>query len=162
MLSLSILGFVIFVILKSKKLRLLRGHLLSNAVKIMLFISDTWYYIPTKLCTMAGSIHLFKITGMLTPENVKWKRNILWDVIELDWKEINVTLNGNKINLPASVTIKLREKFKIRDYVKREPMLFHIMSKQGMMVYFGIQQSFRKSIWFNRYSSRDGSPFSCK
>ena len=36
-----------------------------------------------KLCRMAGSIILFKITGMLTSENVKLKRNILWDVIEL-------------------------------------------------------------------------------
>ena len=35
---------------------------------------------------MAGSIHLFKITGTLTPENVKLKINIFWDIIELDWK----------------------------------------------------------------------------
>ena len=40
---------------------------------------------------------------MLTPETVKLKRNIFWYVIELDWKEVNVTLNGNKINLPKSV-----------------------------------------------------------
>ena len=51
------------------------------------------------------SIHLFQITRMLTLQNVKLKRNILWDIIELDWREVNVTLNGNKINLPISVTI---------------------------------------------------------
>ena len=67
---------------------------------------------------MAGSIHLFKITGKLTPEHIKLKRNILWDVIELDWKEVSMTLNGNKINLPASVIIPLRDKFKIRCIVK--------------------------------------------
>ena len=60
-LSLSILGLVIFIILKSKKLQLFRGQLFSNAVKIMLFISDTQYYVPIKLCNMAGSIHLFKL-----------------------------------------------------------------------------------------------------
>ena len=44
----------------------------------MLFISDTQYYVHIKLCRMAGSIHLFKITGKLTPENVKLKKkNIL-------------------------------------------------------------------------------------
>ena len=47
----------------------------------MLFISDAQSYVP------AGSIHLFKITGKPTPEHVKLKRNILWDVIELDWKK---------------------------------------------------------------------------
>ena len=73
---------------------------------------------------MAGSIHLFKITGMLTPENVKLKTNILYDVIELDWKEVNVTLNRNKINLPTSVTIKFKDKFKFRCIVKREPCFF--------------------------------------
>ena len=56
----------------------------SNAVKIMLFISDGQYHVPVKLCKTAGSIHLLKITGRVTPENVKLKRNILWYVMELD------------------------------------------------------------------------------
>ena len=85
MLGLSILGLLIFVVLKSTKLRLFRGNLFSNAGKTMLFILDTQYYLPIKLGRMVGSIHLFKITGTLTPENVKLKRNILWHVIDLDW-----------------------------------------------------------------------------
>ena len=71
MFSLSIESLVIFVILKSRKLKLFTGHLFSITVKIMLFISDTQYYVPIKLCRTAGSIHLFKIMGSLTPENVK-------------------------------------------------------------------------------------------
>ena len=101
MLSLSILGIVIFIILKLRNLKLFRGHLFTNAVKIMLFISDAQYYVSIKLCRMAGSIYPFKITGMFTPEKVKLKTNILWDIIELHWMEVNVTLNGNKINLPT-------------------------------------------------------------
>ena len=42
-----------------------------------------------------------------------------------------MTLNGNKVNLPKSVTIKFRDKFKIRRMMKREPLLFHVMLKQG-------------------------------
>ena len=79
----------------------------------------------------AGSIHLFKITGTLTFENVNLKRNKNWDITEKDLMEVNVTLNRNKINLPKSVTIKFKHKFKIRCIVKREPLLFHIMLKQG-------------------------------
>ena len=52
--------------------------------------------------------------------------------MELDWKEVKLTLNGNKINLPKSVTIKFRDKFKIRCIVKREPLVFPIMLKQGL------------------------------
>ena len=40
--------------------------------------------------------------------------------------------NGNKINLLTSVTIKLRDKFKIRHTVNTEPLLFYVMLKQGM------------------------------
>ena len=131
--SLSILGILIFIFLNARKLKLFRGHLFSNAVKIMMFMSDAQYYVSVKLCNTVGSIYLFKITGKLTPEHVKLKRNILWDVIELDWKEVSMTLNGNKINLQASVIIPFRDKFKIRHTVKWEPLLFHIMLKQGMM-----------------------------
>ena len=74
---------------------------------------------------------MFKITGTLTSENVKLKRNKIWDIMEVDWKDANVTLSRNKINLPKSVTIKVRDKFKIRHLVKRQPLLFHIMLKQG-------------------------------
>ena len=132
MLSLSIVGLVCLVILELRKLRLFRGHLFSNAVKIMLFISDTQYYVPIKLCRMARSIHLFKIMGMLTSEDVTLKRNILWEAIVLDWKEVNVPLNGNKINLSKTVTKRFRNKFKIRCIVKREPLFFHIILKQGL------------------------------
>ena len=72
-LSISIFGLVIFAVLHSRKLKLCRGHLFSNAVKIMLFISDVQYYVPIKLCKTAGSIHLFKITGTIVPEKVKLK-----------------------------------------------------------------------------------------
>ena len=90
MLSLSISGLLLFVILKSRKLKMFRGHLFSNAVKIMLFISDAQYYVPIKLCRRAGNIYLFKIMGSLTPENVKSERNLFLYVIEFHWKEVNV------------------------------------------------------------------------
>ena len=53
-------------------------------------------------------------------------------ITEIDWKEVNMTLNGNKIKLHTSVVIPLRDKFKIRRIIKRETLLFHIMLMQGM------------------------------
>ena len=64
-------GLVIFAVIHSRKLKLCIGHLFSTAVKIMPFISDVQYYVPIKLCKTAGSICLFKSTGMLKPENKK-------------------------------------------------------------------------------------------
>ena len=42
-----------------------------------------------------------------------------------------MTLNGNRVNLPKSVTIMFRDKFKIRHIMEREPLFLHIMLKQG-------------------------------
>ena len=51
---------------------------------------------------------------MLKPENIKLNKNYLWDTLEIDWKEVTVTFNGNKIDLPGVVIIKLQDKFKVR------------------------------------------------
>ena len=67
----TILGLVIVAILHYKKTKLCRGCMFSNAVKIMIFISDVQYYVPIKLCKTARSMHLFKIMGMLKPEKIK-------------------------------------------------------------------------------------------
>ena len=80
----------------------------------MIFISDVQNYIPVKLRKTAGSIHLFKISGMLKAENIKLNKNYLSDTLEIDWKEVTVTFNGNKIDLPRVVIIKLPDKFTIR------------------------------------------------
>ena len=92
-----LLGIVAFLTLNIRNLKLFKGHLFSNTVKIMLCISDGQYYIPVMLCKTVGNIHLFKITGKLLPEHVKLNKHILWDIIEIGWKEVNMTLNRNKI-----------------------------------------------------------------
>ena len=85
-------GLVMFAVLHPRKLKLCRGCMFSNAVKIMIFILDVQYYVPIKLRKTAGSIHLFKITGMLKPENVKLYQNYIWYTIDMGWKEVNMIL----------------------------------------------------------------------
>ena len=115
-----------------RKSRLCKGHRFSNAVKIMIFISDVQNYGPIKFCKTAGSIHLFTIIGMLKAKNIKLNKYYLWDTLEIDWKEVTVTFNGNKIDLPRVVIIKLQDKIKVRSLMNREPLLFHLMLKQGI------------------------------
>ena len=52
-------------------------------------------------------------------------------MLDIDWKEVRMTLNGNKFNLLSSVTIPFRDKFGIRRLVSKEPLLLHVMLKQG-------------------------------
>ena len=108
-----ILGLVRVTIWHNRNSKFCRGHTFSDAVKIMVFISDVQNYIPIKLCKTAGSIHLFRITGMLKAENIKLNKKDIWNILEIGWIEITVTFNENKINLPRVVTIKLQDKINV-------------------------------------------------
>ena len=116
---LTILSLAVVTILHYRKSKFCTGCTFSNAVKIMVFISDVQNYIPKKLCKTAGSIYLFRITGMLKAENIKLNKNYIWDTLEIEWKEVKVTFNGNEINLPRVVTIKLQGKIKVRCLMNR-------------------------------------------
>ena len=119
----TILGLVMVTILHYRKSKFSKGHTFSNAVKILVFISDVQNYIPIKLCKTAGNIHLFKITGTPKAENIKLNKNYIWDTLEIDWKEVTRAFNENKINLPRVITIKLQDKIKGRHLIKNEPLL---------------------------------------
>ena len=133
--TLTCITLVLTVLCLVMVAELWRGHMFSNTVKIMIFISDVQYYVSIKLCKPAGSIHLFKNIGTLKPENIKLNQNYIWDTLEIEWKEVSVTFNDNQINLPRVVTIKLKDKIKIRCLMKKEPLLFHIMLKQGITLF---------------------------
>ena len=42
-----------------------------------------------------------------------------------------MTFNGKAINLLKSITIKLQDKFKVRCMMESQPLLSHLMVKQG-------------------------------
>ena len=93
-LSLIILGVMFLVIEKVHKMPIYRKLQYSNTIKILIFISNIRSYIPIKLCKTIGSIHLFKLTGSLQRDDIKLHRNKVWNVLEIDWKNITVTVNG--------------------------------------------------------------------
>ena len=100
-LSLILIGVMFLPIEKLYKMPLFRKYWYSNAIKIMMFISNIKSYVPIKLCKTLGSIHLLKLTGSINRENVTLHRNTIWDIMEIDWQNVTVTLNGSVVNLPG-------------------------------------------------------------
>ena len=133
--SIILLCILFLTIEKLYRMPMFRKYCYSNTIRIMLFISDIKLYVPIKLCKTSGSIHLFKLTGSLNKENITLHKNTIWDVIEIDWQPVTVTLSGNVINLPSSVIIPFRDKFKIGLIIKSRPLLLHLMLKQGQTWY---------------------------
>ena len=100
-----------------------------------MFISNVKSYVPVKLCKTSGSIHLFKLMGNIQRDNITLHQNSVWDILEIDWRNVMVTINGNVVNLPGSVIIPFRDKFKIRQMIGSKPLLLHLMLKQGQTWY---------------------------
>ena len=134
-LSIILLCILFLTIEKLYRMPIFRKYHYSNTIKIMLFISDIKSYVPLKLCKTSGSIHLFNLTGSINKENITLHKNTLWDIMEVDWRPVTITLSGNIINLPGSVIIPFRDKFKIRQIIKSRPLLLHLMLEQGQTWY---------------------------
>ena len=136
--NLVIINFIRCFVFDNRKIvqnAYIRKYWFSNTIKIIIFLSDIKSYIPIKLCKTSGSIHLFKLMGSINKENITLHKNTLWDIMEIDWWPVMATLNGNVINLPGSVIIPFRDKFKIRWMMKSRPLLLHLMLKQGQIWY---------------------------
>ena len=59
------------------------------------------------------------------PDKVKINKHYIWNILEVDWKEVNVTVTGKAINLQKSMTINFHDKFKVRHMMESQPLLFH-------------------------------------
>ena len=131
MLIIITLGMLYLVTNKIRKSSFFKGHLFSNNTKILLSVSNTYSYVPIKLCRVAGSIHLFRLKGRLNSENVKLKKNWIWDVLEIDWANISITLNNKEIDFTSSVIIPFKERYRARRLLRKHLLLFYIMFQQG-------------------------------
>ena len=119
----------------TQKCTIFKRRLYSNTVTVMLFFSDIKQYVPVKLYKTIGSIHLFQIYGQLTPDQITLEKKYLWDMIRIDWREVFVTLNGKIIQLPISVKIPLRDKYRLRCIMRKRSLLLCVMLRQGMSGY---------------------------
>ena len=88
LLTLLLLGIIFLIIEKAYRMPNFRKDWYSNTIKVMIFISNIKSYVPIKLCKAAGSIHLFKLLGRLQKEDIMLHRNKVWDILEIDWKNV--------------------------------------------------------------------------
>ena len=134
-LSLILIGVMFLTIDELYKMPIFRKYWYSNTIRIIIFLSNIKSYVPINLCKTSGSIHLFKLMGSINKENVTLHRNTIWDIMEIDWQTVTVTLNGSVVSLPGSLIIPFRDKFKITWMMRNRPLLLHLMLKQGQTWY---------------------------
>ena len=136
---LMILNLVIVMSLllrKIKKSILFWGQPFSNMVKIKLILADKKSYVSLNLNQSARNMHLFKLMGELSPNNVILKKNWIWDVLEVKWGNTSITLNDKEIHLPTTLLVPLIHKIKVwKLFNKINLMHIYIMLKQRQSWY---------------------------
>ena len=58
---------------------------------------------------------------------MKLKKNWIWDVLEIDWSHVSITLNDNEINLPRLVIIPFTERYRARRLLKQGKTWFSLV-----------------------------------
>ena len=118
---------------KLRKSRIFKGKLFSNTIKVKLFIADNHYYILLHLNKLAGSVHLFKLHGILSKENLVLKKNWILDVLEIDWTDVYLLHYHKEINLLVTVVIPIYYKYKLKQLLRKsrkDPLHLYIMLQQ--------------------------------
>ena len=77
---------------------------------------------------------------------LRLKKNWIWDVLEIDWSEVSITLNDNEIGLPSLVIIPFKERCRARRLLRKHLLLFYIMLKQGKTLFSLVQEPRNHSI----------------
>ena len=90
---------ILLVLIKIKKSKVFQEPLFTNMVNVNLFIANTQSYAPLELNRIARNVHLFKLTGTLLREKFTLKKNWIWDVLEVNWNNVLITLNDKEVNL---------------------------------------------------------------
>ena len=129
--NLAILNIMAFA--KLRKSRIFKGKLFSNTIKFKIFVADNHCYIPLHLNKLAGSVHLFKLHGILTKENLVLKKNWIWDVLEIDWTDMYLLQDHKEINLPVTVVIPMYYKYKLKQLLRKSrtnSLHLYLMLKQ--------------------------------
>ena len=112
---LSTLSVAIIIWQQWKNRNLCRGYIYGNVLDVKLVIGETTSYIPLNLRKIAGQRHKIRINALPHPTQVKLVRNCVWDTLTIDWQDVELTNDGDPIDLPSTIVVPLRAKFKIRE-----------------------------------------------
>ncbi len=140
---LTLAGLILCLYRQCRKLSWWRGIKFDRTTDIFLFISKGCYYIPIKLLTTTTGIHLIHASGQVNPGGIELHKNLIWDVLKIDWSNFHVGHPAGVIKLPPQVVMRLGVKIRVRRMMKaRAKVLISVMAKQG-------------GTWYNIVSQRE-------
>ena len=77
------------------KLTLYKGYKYAKHCILYLFINNKHYSVPIKLRTVSSNLHLFSVESEFLPTQISPTINLLWDVLQINWQMLKLTIKGN-------------------------------------------------------------------
>ena len=121
------------LILKAKQVRVCKGYLYSNAFHLILFVSYIYRYVSIWISNVSGYTRLFKVRWALNTDSVIFRKNYIWNTLDIDWSTIKILVNTKEIRLPLIYTIPVIHKYKVKRMMNKPNLSFHIMIRKGNM-----------------------------
>ncbi|MCG8621233.1 MAG: hypothetical protein MJE68_04410, partial [Proteobacteria bacterium] len=112
--AISTLSVIIVIWQQWKNKNLCRGYLYTNTFEIKLILGEETRFLPLKLKKMAGPLHRVGVNRLPTPGRLRLIRNWLWDSLTIDWDGIEMISGHETVQLPNTIVVPLRAKFKVR------------------------------------------------
>lgn len=118
------------------KLNWWRGTRFERTSTVYLFLCKGCYFVPVKILRTTAGLHVISSIGELGSDNLSLSKNLIWDVMNVDWSTIVVTIKDRPTLLPRSIPLLLKDKIRVRRmFSSKEVMKVHLMALQGKTWY---------------------------
>ena len=110
---------------------LIKGTQYARVCVLYVFVTYKCRYVPIKIATSKGLLCMFALHGEVVPSDIRLKKNLLWDTIHIDWKNILLTYNKKSVPLSQDITVSLWDKMRVRRMFGKKNLSVNIMIRQG-------------------------------
>ena len=100
-----------------KNKNLCRRYLYTNIFEIKLILGEDTRFLPLKLRKMAGPLHRVGINRIPSSRQINLIRGWMWDTLTINWSDIEMFSGDETIQLPNTIIVPLRAKFKVRQII---------------------------------------------
>ena len=128
----TFIGIIIYIFTCIHKIiKRWKGFRYSDTCKIQIFISKRNFYVPVTIYKRTGNPFGYTILESLQANCVTLQKNLLWDILKVDWGENIIKFENQGIPLKSRYLIPLKDKSRIRHIMRNNLHSVYIQVKQG-------------------------------
>ena len=126
----TIVGVVIYVYRSCRHMTILRGHKFASICHVHIIFCNNTRYVPLKIGQYIGSPFLFQYNEFPQVEHIILQRNLLWDLLHIEWDEERIHYQDRNIPLREHLNVPLKDKLRLRWILMQKYQVMY-MVKQG-------------------------------